>query len=176
MANGAYFDTDRDYDLSLFESEGSAARKRKAAPRKVHAKKNNVIELNIPEYDKSQRRKYNIKFIVGVLVSTVVITLCLGFIIHGRVELTELNQEIATAKVDLERSQSRYTEVKTRMESSLSTAAIEKYAQENLGMSKATAQQKEYISLSEGDKAEVYMEKKSNVFTRIGDFFQSLWS
>lgn len=176
MANGAYFDTDRGYDLSLFESDGNAARKKKAAPHKAHTKKNNVIELNVPEYDKSQRRKYNVKLIAGVLACTIVFTLCIGFIIRGRVELTELNQEIATAQVDLERAQSRYTEVKTRMESSLSTAAIAKYAQENLGMSKATAQQKEYISLSEGDKAEVYIEKKSNVFERIGDFFGSLWS
>lgn len=176
MANGRYSDADRGYDLSLFESEGNAARKRKAAPRKAHAKKNNVIELNVPEYDKSQRRKYNVKLIAAVLACTVVFTLCIGIIIRGRVELTELNQEIVTAQTQLDRAQSRYTEVKTRMESSLSTAAIEKYAQETLGMSKATAQQKEYISLSEGDKAEVYVEKKSNVFTRIGDFFGSLWS
>ena len=176
MANGAYFDTDRGYDLSLFESEGNAARKKKAAPRKTIAKKNNVIELNVPEYAKSERRKYNVKFIATVLVCIAVFTLCLGIIIQGRAELTELNQEIATAQVQLERAQSRYTDVKTHMEASLSTAAIEKYAQEKLGMSKATAQQKEYISLSEGDKAEVYMEKKSNVFDRIGDFFQSLWS
>lgn len=176
MANGAYYDTDRGYDLSLFESEGNAARKKKATPRKVRAKKNNVIELNVPEYAKNERRKYNVKFIAGVLVCIVVFTLCLGIIIQGRAELTELNQEIATAQVQLDRAQSRYTDVKTSMEASLSTAAIEKYAQEKLGMSKATAQQKEYISLSEGDKAEVYMEKKSNVFEKIGDFFQSLWS
>ena len=66
--------------------------------------------------------------------------------------------------------------MQAKMEASLSTAAIEKYAQQHLGMSKATAQQKEYISLSEGDKAEVYLEKKSNVFTEIGDFLGSLWS
>ena len=176
MANGFYMDADRGYDLSLFESEGNAARKKKAAVRKPQAKKNNVIELNMPEYDKAERRKHNIGSIVLGFVCAAVITLCVGFIIKGQVELTELNQQIASAQVKLEETKSEYTQMQAKMEASLSTAAIEKYAQEHLGMSKATAQQKEYICLSEGDKAEVYLQKKSNVFTEMGDFFSSLWS
>lgn len=176
MAYGAYMDTDRGYDLSLFESEGNAARKKKAAPKAAQSKKNNVIALTTPKYDKSQRRKHNISSIIIGFVCAAVITLCVGFIIKGQVELTELNQEIASAKVQLEEVKSEYTQMQAKMEASLSTAAIEKYAQEELGMSKATAQQKEYISLSEGDKAEVYTEKESNVFTEIGDFLGSLWS
>lgn len=176
MANGAYMNTDRGYDLSLFESEGNAARKRKSSHKTTSVKKNNVIELNVPEYDKSQRRKHNIGSIVLGFVCAAVITLCVGFIINGQVELTELNQEIATAKVMLEESKSEYTQMQAKMEASLSTAAVEKYAREKLGMIKATNQQKEYISLSEGDKAEVYTEKQSNIFTEIGDFIGSLWS
>ena len=176
MANGFYMDADRGYDLSLFESEGNAARKKKAAVRKPQAKKNNVIELNMPEYDKAERRKHNIGSIVLGFVCAAVITLCVGLIIKGQVELTELNQQIASAQVTLEETKSEYTQMQAKMEASLSTAAIEKYAQQHLGMSKATAQQKEYISLSEGDKAEVYLQKESNVFTEIADFFGSLWS
>ena len=176
MANGFYMDADRGYDLSLFESEGNAARKKKAAVRKPQAKKNNVIELNMPEYDKAERRKHNIGSIVLGFVCAAVITLCVGFIIKGQVELTELNQQIASAQVTLEETKSEYTQMQAKMEASLSTAAIEKYAQQHLGMSKATAQQKEDISLSEGDKAEVYLQKESNVFTEIADFFGSLWS
>ena len=130
----------------------------------------------MPEYDKAERRKHNIGSIVLGFVCAAVITLCVGFIIKGQVELTELNQQIASAQVKLEETKSEYTQMQAKMEASLSTAAIEKYAQEHLGMSKATAQQKEYISLSEGDKAEVYLQKKSNVFTEIADFFGSLWS
>jgi len=176
MAYGAYLDTDRGYDLSLFESEGNAARKKKPAPKRTQVKLNNVIELNTYKYDKSQRRKHNVSSIVIGFICAAIITLCVGFIIKGQVELTELNQQIASAKIQLEEAKSEYTQMQAKMEASLSTAAIEKYAQEHLGMSKATAQQKEYISLSEGDKAEVYLQKESNVFTEIGDFFQSLWS
>lgn len=176
MAYGAYMDTDRGYDLSLFESEGNAAKKKKAAPKANRSKNNNVIELSAPQYDKSQRRKHNVGSIILGFACALVITLCVGFIIKGQVELTELNQQIASAQVQLEEVKSEYTQMQAKMEASISTAAIEKYAQEELGMSKATAQQKEYISLSEGDKAEVYTEKKSNVFTEIGDFLGSLWS
>lgn len=177
MANGTYFNTDRDYDLSLFESEGNAARKKKAAPKtRVRTKSNNVIELGVPEFDKSQRRKHNVGSIVMGFVCAAVIVLCVGFIIKGQVELTELNQEIAEAKVTLEETKSEYTQMQAKMESSFSTAAIEKYAREELGMSKATNQQKEYISLSEGDKAEVYTQKESNIFTEIGELLGSLWS
>ncbi len=176
MAYGTYMDTDRGYDLSLFESEGSAARKKKAAPKTHQVKKNNVIELSAPMFDKSERRKHNVGSIILGFVCAAVITLCVGFIIKGQVELTELNQQIASAHTQLEEVKSEYTQMQAKMEASLSTAAIEKYAQQELGMSKATAQQKEYISLSEGDKAEVYTEKKSNVFTQMVDFFGSLWS
>lgn len=177
MAYGTYYNTDREYDLSLFESEGNAAKKKKVVHKSApKAKKNNVIELNVPEFDKSERRHHNIGSIILGFVCAAVITLCVGCVIRGQVELTELNQEIATAQVKLEETKSQYTQMQAKMEASFSTAAIEKYARDELGMSKATAQQKEYISLSQGDKAEVYIQKKSNVFTEIGDFFSSLWS
>ena len=41
---------------------------------------------------------------------------------------------------------------------------------------KANSRQKEYISLSQGDKAEIYMEEEKTVFDEIGAFFSSLWS
>lgn len=177
MAYGSYINTDRDYDLSLFESEGNAARKKKAAPKTTHrVKKNNVIDFSVPEYDKSQRRKYNMGSLVFGVVCALVITLCVGFIIKGKAELTELNQQIAEAQVTLEETKSEYTQMQAKMEASFSTAAIEKYAREELGMSKATSQQKEYISLSEGDKAEVYTQKDANLFTEIAEFMGSLWS
>lgn len=176
MAYAAYMNSDRGYDLSLFESDGNAARKKKAAPARHAEKKNNVIELNVQEYSKSERRQHNIGSLILGFVCAAVITLCVGMIIHGQVELTELNQQIASAQVQLEEKKSEYTQMQAKMEASFSTAAIEKYASEELGMSKATNQQKEYISLSEGDKAEVYTQKQTNIFTEIGEALSSLWS
>lgn len=178
MAYGSYMNAERDYDLSLFETEGNAARKKKAAPKrsKSKAKKNNVIQLEMPEFDKSQRRRHNIGSLAIGFVCAAVIAMCVGFVIYGQVELAELNKQIAAAQTTLAESKSEYTQMQAKMESSFSTAAIEKYAQQELGMSKATSQQKEYISLSEGDKAEVYTQKEADIFTAISDLWCSLWS
>ena len=77
---------------------------------------------------------------------------------------------------ELEEKQSEYIQMSAKVEGSLSTAAVEEYARTQLGMTKATNQQKEYISLSQGDKVCVYDDCKGNIFTEIGDFFESLWS
>ena len=63
-----------------------------------------------------------------------------------------------------------------KVDSSISTSAVEKYAQENLNMNKAANSQKEFISLSEGDKAEVIISADKSIFERIADAVASLWS
>ena len=43
-------------------------------------------------------------------------------------------------------------------------------------MSKANNSQKEFVNLSDGDKAEVTMSEDKNIFERIGDALASIWS
>ena len=45
-----------------------------------------------------------------------------------------------------------------------------------LGMSRADSYQKEYISLSEGDKAEVTQTSGTNIFETIANTIADLWS
>ena len=49
-------------------------------------------------------------------------------------------------------------------------------AQAELGMSRADSYQKEYISLEEGDKAEVEDSGGSNIFESIANAIGDLWS
>ena len=62
------------------------------------------------------------------------------------------------------------------LQSKLSTSEIENFAQDKLGMSKAENVQKEYVSLSEGDKAEVSENANRNFFQKIIDAITGLWS
>ena len=166
----------RGYDLSLFETSGSTARKPepKVAKKKQH--KNNVVAFQEVTVDKGQRRKHNVgSLVIGFLMAGV-IAVVVGIMIHGQVQLAEINQQITTAQTQLDHTKSEYVQMQARVEAFLSTASVEEYARTQLGMSKATNQQKEYISLSQGDKAEIYTESSDNIFTRIGDFFGSLWS
>ncbi|MBQ2212067.1 MAG: hypothetical protein II410_04160, partial [Ruminococcus sp.] len=108
-------------------------------------------------------------------VSAAVVTVIIGFIIVGQVQLTELNQQIISAQETLEDTQSIYTQNQMKLEANLSNAEIEKYAA-SLGMTKASNAQKEFISLEGGDKAEVSVQKSENIFTQFIESIKNLWS
>ena len=165
MAYSSYVTASRGYDLSLFETSGTAAKA--TAPKKVKKKqynRNNVVELpDMAEYG-NQRRKHNVVGLVFGFALASVIALVVGIIIHGQVQLAELNQQITTAHADLETSRSEYVQLQASVDASVSTAAVEAYARDELGMIKATNQQKEYISLSGGDKGEIFAEGEGKIF------------
>ncbi len=182
----AYENRNAAYDLSLFDdsayNHGSAAPKRedehihKKQPRKKSKAKNNVVTIPEHELQKNRRRKHNPLKLALSAAGGLSVALIIGIIIVGQVQLTELNQEIITAKETLEDSQSIYTQNQMKLESELSNAEIEQYAEDVLGMTKATNAQKEFVTLSGGDKAEVTSQKDENLFTKFIDSIKNLWS
>lgn len=177
MAYSSYVTAGRGYDLSLFETSGTAAKS--PAPKKVKKKqynRNNIVELPDAVEDKSLRRKHNVAGLMFGFVIASIIVVMVGAIIHGQVQLAELNQEITDAQTELAQSRSEYVQIQARVDASLSTATVEEFARTQLGMEKATNQQKEYISLSEGDKAEIFTEDEGTVFDEVGEYFGSMLS
>lgn len=182
----AYTHRNLAYDIYLFEEpETSSARSKKNGERSADEKsatsgKQNTASKRARSKDKtakkSTRRKGNLpKIIAGVVFGVAVLAVVLS-IIHGQVQLTELNQQIIDAKADLAEKQSVYTQLEMKVDSSISTSVVEQYAKEKLAMSKASNSQKEFISLSRGDKAEVTMNENKNIFQLIADAVSSLWS
>jgi hypothetical protein len=183
----AYESRNAAYDLSLFDDEpaytsGTAAPKRKERtaqrPKKKAAKSkaSKVVTLPEDEINKIRRRKHNpLKLALGSIGGAAA-AVVIGIIIVGQVELTELNQDIITAKQTLANTQSIYTENQMKVEANLSSSAIEEYAESVLGMTKASNTQKEFVSLSGGDKAEVSSQTDENLFTQFIDSIQNLWS
>ena len=104
------------------------------------------------------------------------IAFVIGTIIIGQVQLNELNQQISEAKDQLTDSQSVYTQNQMKVESKLSNSEIEEYAENVLGMTKASDAQKEFVTLSGGDKAEVSAQQSENLFTKFIDSLTNLWS
>lgn len=177
MAYGAYALGSKGYDLSLFETtKGSAVPKE--APVKVRKKKTatNIVKLQREDIERAQRRKYNVPALVLSFVMSAVVIISLCAIVYGQVCLAELNQQIIAAENTLTERQSEQLQIQAKVDSSLSTLVVEEYAKNNLGMVKASNQQKEYVSLSQGDKAQVYMEEEKNLFEQIGDYISGLWS
>ena len=174
----AYENRNAAYDLSLFDDStdyvsGTAVPERKEEVHKKQERKrrkNNVVSLPKEELQKNRRRKHNkFKLALGTAGGAVA-AVVIGIIIVGQVRLTELNQEVITAKETLANAQ-------MKLESKLSTSDIEKYAEDTLGMTKATNTQKEFVTLSGGDKAEVSATQESdNIFAQFWNSVQNLWS
>lgn len=181
------------YDFTLFE-EGDAQRakaRRKqaedAAAQSDESLQQNTVadeaqerrerrERRKESAEKASRRKTKIGRIALAVIFGVAFAFIVVSIIHGQVQLTELNQQIVNAKAELAEQQSVHTQLQMKVDSSISTAVVEEYARDKLNMSKATNSQKEFVNLSVGDKAEVTMSEDKNIFEAIADAFASLWS
>lgn len=160
------------YDISLFET---TAEERLAEQRRNYRRRHNVVSLPEEDLIKNRRAKRTpAKIFTGVVMGAI-ISVTVAFIIHGQVQLTELNQKISNASSSLSDQESLYTQLQMKVDSKLSTAEVEEYAESKLGMNKADSYQKEYISLSQGDKAEVAQQGGSNLFESIAQAFAGLF-
>ena len=72
--------------------------------------------------------------------------------------------------------QSYYTQMEMKVENKLGPSVVEEYAKNVLGMEKTQSARKEFISLSDGDKAVVAQTGKKNFFEMIADAVKSVWS
>ncbi|MBQ8860413.1 MAG: hypothetical protein IJ015_03635 [Ruminococcus sp.] len=180
----AYYDRNLAYDLRLFEEEeiysSTKTPEEKQAKKPKKEKLNTDVELQKNEekttHKRIKRRKNNFLNISLAVVFAVAIVVVVGLIIHGQVQLTELNQQISAAKSDLEEQQSLYTQLEMKVDASISTAVVEEYAENSLGMTKVSNSQKEFVSLSKGDKVELTEKKDDTVFDAIADAISSLWA
>ena len=184
-AKMAYTDRNAAYDLSLFEEKqtaSSALPKRKE--QKVHTEKvrrktkagSKLLTLPEREINRIRRRKNNPLKLIASSFVCITISLVIGTIIAGQVRINELTNEIQEAKTVLANSQSVYTQNQMKVEAELSKAEIQEYAENVLGMTKATNTQKEFVTLSGGDKAEVTLQKDTNLFTEFIESVKNLWS
>ncbi|MBR2715226.1 MAG: septum formation initiator family protein [Ruminococcus sp.] len=177
-----YEDRNLAYDLRLFEKEEMlhssvhTPSKEKANHQPEPEKQNKAVKSSRKTITREKRRKNNFFKIACSVVLALAVVIVVGLIIHGQVQLTELNQQIGAAQKDLEEQQSIYTQLEMKVDASISTAVVEKYAKEELKMSKVSNSQKEFISLSQGDKVELAMESSNNVFDTIAQSFSSLWA
>jgi cell division protein FtsL len=180
----AFLSDNNAYDISLFDDNAvrEIPERRRRTPSKAPVRKTNrnsrnkVVRMPHKEIEKIRRRKHNpFKLFIGFTFSAVIVFV-IGMIIFGQVQLTELNQQIADAEEELRNSQSEYTQMKMNVDAKYTTSIIEDYAENQLGMSKATNSQKEFVELSDGDKAEISESVDESVFDKIADAISSLWS
>jgi predicted lipid-binding transport protein (Tim44 family) len=173
----AYENVSAAYNFDLFrDNTAPKLPGDRTTEKKTHKNKTKVVTLPQDEIVRIRRRKHNPFRVFVASVTGALITGIVAVIIIGQVQLTELNQQIITAEETLRNIQSTYTQVQMAVQSKLSTSEIEKYAKDKLGMNKAENVQNEFVSLSEGDKAEISEDANQNFFQKIINAFTGLWS
>ncbi len=153
------------YDMSLFETEIVDIEEK--TEDEVVAEETKEIE---------QKKKSKVKRVAKVATVAAISLLFVGLVLNGQARLTELNNQISSEQTKLEEQKSLYIQTQMKVESKYSSDVVEESAQNQLGMSRADSYQKEYISLSEGDKAEVAASGGSNIFETIANTIAGLWS
>lgn len=153
----------RAYDISLFEVNP-----------KVNKKPvNNVIKMPENKCEINRRKKAkHIKAISSFLALSIFISVLL-VVVHSQVELTEITEQINASSKQLKEYESDYTQLQMRVESKTSLKTVENYSKNNLGMKKIEPTQVEYITLSDGDKAEI---KSENHHKSILDMISKIFS
>ncbi|MBQ8143605.1 MAG: hypothetical protein IJ042_02270 [Butyricicoccus sp.] len=110
---------------------------------------------NVPVKKKQTAQKKN-RLVTPLRAAAVILmaALCLAMV-YSHMQLTELTSEIGAREATLAELQSTTVSLTTKREETYSTAYIEDYAQNVLGMVKVDASQMEYIELSNPEKIEV---------------------
>lgn len=182
-----YSNSSSAYDFTLFEESFDSSEKVRGEADDRHeaedggtqqnkSRRNDRRAESKAKVKRMRRRRSNIAGIALGVIFGIAVAFIVASIIHGQVQLTELNQQISDAKAQLAEQQSVYTQLEMKVDSSISTSVVEDYAKNNLKMNKATNSQKEFIQLSDSDKAEVTLKKDKNIFETIAEAVSSLWS
>ena len=169
-----YSSSSNAYDFTLFEESFDSFDKESEPADDRRETEDGGTQQNKSRRN-DRRAESDAKVKLGVVFG-IAVAFIVASIIHGQVQLTELNQQISDAKAQLAEQQSVYTQLEMKVDSSISTSVVEDYAKNNLKMNKATNSQKEFIQLSDSDKAEVTLKKDKNVFETIAEAVSSLWS
>jgi len=160
------------YDFSLFEERGQAsAAVRKPQPERPVQPKGKIIEF--PDAHPVRRNKGKLlRAAVSVLCAAVIF----GFVInlvHSQAVLTELTEEVSTARTALTEQQSIETQIQAQQAEKYSIPAVQEAA-EDLGMRKVSQSQIQYFSVSDQDKGTVIQETEEKDWMTL--FFESIWS
>ena len=173
------------YDFSLFEERHTVEERAPAEdaprwdntqpqeePRKEQREdsRENVVELPKKELEKNARpRRRPLRRLAAVLCFSVIFA-AVTLVVYNQVQLTELTEQITSATKDLEEAQSVEIQLNMTASQKMDGAAVEQYAQEQLGMTKVKNSQVTYVNVAQEDQGTVVREATG------GSWWGQLWS
>lgn len=160
------------YDLSLFEEDNSMQMSSADKKSKKKKKSGRIISISQGSSAKAQRRKRNPVVIFFVTILTVVLAAVAIMLVHFNAELNEINEQINQKEKTLTELKNEEAQYQMQIDSKMTDSFVKNYAETKLGMSPVKNAQKQFISLSDGDKGEVIADDDSNnVFTVVYNAF-----
>ena len=138
------------YDFDLFEDRNSRMnygntvvsiepeRKREKEP------ENNVVEIPKVKVNR-KRRIHPVKAFATVICYALVFSVVIS-IVYSNLKLSELNEKINNAAVELDQEKSRGVQLEMKSMEELNFGDIEDYAREELGMTRLTQSQVLYVN------------------------------
>lgn len=170
--------TSEAYDLTKIERAGyqnTAESQKKRSEKKAE---NNVIKINPNAGQEIQTRpKRNpLKVFVTVTMTAVVACMLLTIVQCG-VALNELNQQIQEENKTISEQLTVEHDLQLKLDAKFPNDVVQKYAEEKLGMVKASNAQKKFVNLAEKNQGKVVKDGDSNsVLDTILDAFKDVVS
>ena len=142
------------YDLSLFEPEPVSKPAEEVEAVKVK-NRGKVIRLEKEDFERSQRRKRNPVVILSVSMLTIIVAAVFSLIVYNNVMINELSEKIIEANGVIENQENLEAQYQLKIDRKLTDQKVQEYAEQKLGMVQANSAQKQFVSLTDGDKGEV---------------------
>jgi cell division protein FtsL len=167
------------YDFSLFEENTSVQEtahwdntqpKRETQGEERKSSRENVVELPKRELEKNARPKRHPLRMLGTVLCFGIIFATVITVVYNQVQLTELSDQISTTTKQLEEAESLEIQLNMEAAQQMDGAAVEQYAQEELGMSKVSGSQVTYVDVAQEDQGTVVREASG------GSWLDQLWS
>ena len=131
-------------------------------------------ELRVLHNDQHKQAMLNRgRAVRGVLLFALVM-LVFSVIVYNNMVLTELNEELATARREYEQLMDENGRMQVELEGKMSLRNIEQYAAEQMGMSKMEAYQIQYVDLGGDNKCEVLIPQKQGFWQQINNWICSV--
>ena len=152
------------YDLSLYEN---TARRQQEEREKDRERRAREIKMNKHSVSRSGSRFMIVACAVAVF----------GALWAVKVQNTkedDIARMVDDQKKLLAEAQDENSLLQSRLDSKINISYIEEYAANELGMSKVTNSQINYLSVNTEDLIEISPEESGNIFTAISDWFGDL--
>ena len=159
------------YDLSLFDAQ-TAEQISYEEENQKNGGNNKVVRLSSGAADKLHKRKRNPVKIFGVSLLMVMVAVIFSMILYNYVVLNEYNDMILTANKTITDQDNLKAQYQLKIDRCLPANMVQDYAENKLNMTQANAAQKEFISLTDGDRGEVIRgDEKDSFLTGLKNIF-----